>query len=78
MTTTILARPAGGLYPAIRTLLKHEDSIARYSTAKTFSRLTDDDLVELLPDIARSIETSTATSTLVNLKDFKSRAHAGK
>jgi hypothetical protein len=44
------------LYPAIRTLLKHEDSIARSSTAKTFSRLTDDDLVELLPDIARAIE----------------------
>jgi hypothetical protein len=43
------------LYPAIRTLLRHEDSIARASASKTFNYLTDSDLVELLPDITRAV-----------------------
>ena len=44
------------LDPAIRTLLRHEDSIARASAAKTFNYLTDNDLVELLPDITHAVE----------------------
>jgi hypothetical protein len=43
------------LYPAVRTLLRHEDSIARASASKTFNYLTDSDLVELLPDITRAV-----------------------
>ncbi|HCN29925.1 MAG TPA: acetylesterase [Verrucomicrobiales bacterium] len=44
------------LYPAIRALLQHEDSIPRGSVSKALDRLTDADLVELLPDIAKAIE----------------------
>jgi HEAT repeat protein len=39
------------LYPAIQSLLKHSDSIARSSVSKTYSSLTDRDIVTLLPDI---------------------------
>jgi HEAT repeat protein len=44
------------LYPAIRTLLQHQDSVPRGGVAKTFPNLTDRDLVELLPDIVKAIE----------------------
>lgn len=44
------------LYPAIHTLLKHEDSIARGSVSATFKNLDDHDLIELLPDIAKAIQ----------------------
>lgn len=44
------------LYPAIQTLLKNEDSLARGSVKKVFPKLEDRDLVVLLPDIVKSIE----------------------
>ena len=43
-------------YPAIQALLKHEDSVARASVSKTYSLLTDQDLVRLLPDIVAAIK----------------------
>jgi hypothetical protein len=44
------------LYPAIRTMLQHEDSIPRGAVSKTFTHLDDRDLVALLPDIVKAIE----------------------
>jgi HEAT repeat protein len=44
------------LYPAIRALLQHEDSVPRSAVGKTFERLDDRDLVALLPDIVKAIE----------------------
>ena len=44
------------LHEAIRSLLQHEDSIARDAAGSAFRRLTDEDLVALLPDITRAIE----------------------
>ena len=44
------------LYPALRSLLKHEDSIARSSASKAFDKLSDADLVALLPDIVKAIQ----------------------
>lgn len=44
------------LYPVIRTMLAHEDSIPRGAVSKTFTRLDDRDLVALLPDIVAAVE----------------------
>lgn len=44
------------LYPAVKSLLQNEDSVVRGSLKKTYSNLTDEDLVALLPDIAQAIE----------------------
>lgn len=44
------------LYPAVKSLLNHEDSIARGSASKTFPKLSDEDLVALLPDITKAIQ----------------------
>ena len=44
------------LYPALQTLLQHEDSIARSTAARTYKNLNEKDLVELLPHIVRAIE----------------------
>jgi HEAT repeat protein len=44
------------LYPALQTLLQHEDSIARGAAARSFKTLNDQDLIELLPHIVRAIE----------------------
>jgi hypothetical protein len=44
------------LYPAVRSLLQNEDSVVRGSLRKSLDHLTDEDLVVLLPDIARAIE----------------------
>ena len=44
------------LYPAIRALLQHEDSVPRSAVGKTLERLDDRDLVVLLPDIAKAVE----------------------
>lgn len=44
------------LYPALQSLLRHEDSIARGTAAKSYKNLTDRDLVELLPHIVRAIQ----------------------
>ncbi len=43
------------LYPAVRTLLAHEDSVPRAAASKAYARLDDADLVALLPDIANAI-----------------------
>lgn len=43
------------LYPAVRSLLEHEDSVPRGAVSKTYERLNDADLVALLPDIAKAI-----------------------
>jgi hypothetical protein len=43
-------------YPAVQALLENEDSVARSSVEKTLDNLTDRDLVELLPAIAKAIE----------------------
>ncbi len=43
------------LYPAIRALLQHEDSVPRSAAGKTYANLTDADLVALLPDITKAI-----------------------
>lgn len=44
------------LYPALQSLLQHEDSIARSTAARTYKNLDERDLVELLPHIVRAIE----------------------
>ena len=43
------------LYPAVRSLLQHEDSVPRAAASKAYERFTDADLVALLPDIAKAI-----------------------
>ncbi len=44
------------LIPAIQSLLQHEDSVARSSVRKVYNQLTDQDLIQLLPDITKAIE----------------------
>ena len=44
------------LIPALQTLLAHEDSVPRSSVRKTFTNLTDADLVALLPSIVKAVE----------------------
>ncbi len=44
------------LYPALQALLHHEDSIARGGASRTFNKLTDADVVALLPDIVKAIQ----------------------
>lgn len=44
------------LYPALQSLLQHEDSIARGTAAAIYKNLGDEDVVRLLPDIVRAIE----------------------
>jgi hypothetical protein len=44
------------LYPALQALLNHQDSIARGGASRTFSKLTDADVVALLPDIVKAIQ----------------------
>jgi Family of unknown function (DUF6288)/HEAT repeats len=58
---SILAQSLDGvdraqLLPAVQSLLAHEDSVPRGAVGRTFDNLTDEDLVALLPDIARAIE----------------------
>jgi HEAT repeat protein len=58
---SILAESLNGvdrdlLYPAIRALLQHEDSVPRAALGKSFDRLDDRDLVALLPDIVKAVE----------------------
>ena len=43
------------LYPAIRSVLENEDSVARGSLQPTYGKLTDRDLVALLPEILKAI-----------------------
>jgi hypothetical protein len=43
------------LYPAIRSVLENEDSVARGSLGRIYGKLTDRDLVELLPAIVKAI-----------------------
>ncbi len=44
------------LIPALQTLLTHEDSIPRSSVRKTFTHLSDAELVALLPSIVKAVE----------------------
>lgn len=44
------------LYPALQSLMNHEDSVARGFAGKTFTQLSDQDLVALLPAITKAIE----------------------
>jgi HEAT repeat protein len=44
------------LYPAIQSVLENEDSVARGSIQRIYGKLTDRDLVELLPAIVKAIE----------------------
>lgn len=44
------------LYPAIRTILQHEDGASRGALSQTLGKLADDDLIALLPDIVRAVE----------------------
>jgi HEAT repeat protein len=44
------------LYPAIESLLQNEDPIVRGSLAKSYQKLSDEDLVRLLPAIVKAIE----------------------
>ncbi|MGV3532699.1 MAG: DUF6288 domain-containing protein, partial [Chthoniobacteraceae bacterium] len=44
------------LYPALQSLLQHEDSIARGTAARSYRNLTDEDAVVLLPTIVKAIE----------------------
>ena len=58
---SILAESLAGvdrelLVPAIRTMLQHEDSVVRGSLRRAYAHLTDQDLVQLLPDIVRAVE----------------------
>jgi HEAT repeat protein len=58
---SILAQSLDGvdralLYPAIESLLQNEDPIVRGSLAKSYQKLSDEDLVRLLPAIVKAIE----------------------
>ena len=44
------------LYPAVQAVLQNEDSVARGSLARIYGRLTDEDLVVLLPAIVQAVE----------------------
>lgn len=44
------------LVPALQSLLAHEDSIPRGSVSKTFTHLSDTELVALLPSIVKAVE----------------------
>ncbi|MBL9116989.1 MAG: HEAT repeat domain-containing protein [Verrucomicrobiaceae bacterium] len=44
------------LHPAIESLLQNEDPIVRGSLAKSYQKLSDEDLVRLLPAIVKAIE----------------------
>ena len=44
------------LYPAIEKLLQNQDSIARKAIGEIYGKLTDRDLVTLLPNITKAIE----------------------
>ncbi len=44
------------LLPAIQSLLQNEDSVVRGSVQRTFKNLSDSDLAQLLPAIAKAVE----------------------
>ena len=44
------------LYPAVRSLLQNEESVARGSLGRIYGKLTDQDVVQLLPSIIKAIE----------------------
>lgn len=44
------------LYPAIQSVLQNDDSAARGSLSRIYGKLTDEDLVALLPAIVKAIE----------------------
>jgi HEAT repeat protein len=69
------------LYPALLSLLQHEDSIARGTAASTYRNLTDEDLVKLLPDIVKGIQAMPPSNEMfaddvrLNGIDLLSRLH---
>jgi hypothetical protein len=44
------------LYPAVVSVLQNEDSVARGSLARIYGKLTDEDLVVLLPAVVKAVE----------------------
>jgi hypothetical protein len=44
------------LYPAVQSILENDDSVARGSLGRVYGKLTDRDLVELLPAIYKAIQ----------------------
>ncbi len=44
------------LYPAIRSLLQNEESVARGSLGRVYSKLTDQDVAQLLPSIIKAVD----------------------
>jgi hypothetical protein len=60
-TPTILDNSLEGvdrklLYPAMRAMLRNDDSIVRGSLARYFNKMTDRDLAVMLPEIVKAIE----------------------
>lgn len=44
------------LYPAVQSLLQNDDSVVRGSVKKAFDRMTDSDLAQMLPALAKAVE----------------------
>ncbi len=44
------------LYPAVRSLLQNEESVARGSLGRVYGKLTDQDIAQLLPAVVKAIE----------------------
>lgn len=44
------------LYPAVQSVLQNDDSVARGSLSRIYGKLTDEDLVALLPAIVQAVE----------------------
>jgi hypothetical protein len=60
-TRSILADSLDGvdrdlLYPAIKSVLQNDDSVARGSLSRIYDKLTDEDVVAVLPAIVRAVE----------------------
>jgi hypothetical protein len=69
------------LYPAVRSLLENDDSVARGGPGVIFGKLTDRDLVELLPAIVKASQEMApsnemfADGILLSCLDLLSRFH---
>ena len=44
------------LYPAVQAVLRNDDPVARGSLSRLYGKLTDEDLVVLLPAIVQAVE----------------------
>ena len=69
------------LYPAVRSLLENDDSVARGGPGVIFDKLTDRDLVELMPAIVKASREMApsnemfADGILLSCLDLMSRLH---